>query len=599
MSAVGDSIVDAMHEIFPLPVLPDFIPDRIEQTGAVPLYVVQRHAAKLNRALRSRESLAALNGLAGARAGAALAPVAPRRAERLNPAQESIVRRVQQRVALHGPRPQQLDEPGAFKELLKTHSIYDGEEGSLREPFDASRLRVLAAEALPYDVMDVAPEHVKRVIRNAPIHIERSTEDIENPLVVTPYWDPSVDPKKKESCDRLIELIQALVKVGLVAARIRRRADIGLFFLRKKDCRLRMVLDARQANEYHRPPPHTSLASVNSLTALDFGDDFRPEHISADDQFYSGSVDLRDGFYQFMNKDLASWFTINLPGPTAAEMGVTTLYDETTGMDRDADPDEFVWACFQGMPMGWTWALWVCHETVSDVMEVAARPRDTVLLDRHVAASLHGDRAVHAPYVDNATVIARNPDVVNDGLKRITGDELDKRGLRWHEHNPADPKLVVLGMVIEGQNWRIMLQPKRAWRMYLGLKFIDRLQVLRGWQMRRIVGHLVSYFGVIRPALACFRACYDFYTLDFEALRKIPKLVKTELAVARGLVFFAAADLAPRVAPFALMSDSSAKGYAVHATNVTTNEIKPLIAAPERARFAAHGDFLDPTTSPS
>ena len=217
---MGNSIADAVHEIFLLPVLRDFIPDRVEQTGAVPRCVVQRHAAKLNRALRSRESLAALNGLAGARAGAALAalaPVALHRAERLNPAQESIVRRVQQRVALHGPRPQQLDELGALKELLKTHSIYDGEEGSLREPFDASRLRVLAAETLPNDVMDVAPEHVKRVIHNAPIHIERSTEDIENsPHGVTPYWDPPVDPKKKESRGRLIELIQALVKVGLV-----------------------------------------------------------------------------------------------------------------------------------------------------------------------------------------------------------------------------------------------------------------------------------------------------------------------------------------------------------------------------------------------
>ena len=92
-------------------------------------------------------------------------------------------------------------------------------------------------------------------------------------------------------------------------------------------------------------------------------------------------------------------------------------------------------------------------------------------------------------------------------------------------------------MVIDGKNWCIQRQPLRAWRMHLGLKFIDRLQVLRGWQMRRIVGHLVSYFGVIRPALACFRASYDFYALDLEALRKIPKAVKTELAVARGLVF--------------------------------------------------------------
>ena len=94
-----------------------------------------------------------------------------------------------------------------------------------------------------------------------------------------------------------------------------------------------MVLDARQANEYHRAPPHTSLASVKAPTALDFGGDYRPEHITPDLEFFSGSVDLRDGFYQFMNKGLASWFTINLPGLTAAEMGVTTVYSTTSSRD--------------------------------------------------------------------------------------------------------------------------------------------------------------------------------------------------------------------------------------------------------------------------
>ena len=122
-----------------------------------------------------------------------------------------------------------------------------------------------------------------------------------------------------------------------------------------------------------------------------------PEHVTPDLELNSGSVDLRDGFYQFMSKDLASWFTINLPGLTAAEMGVTTVYDELTGRERAVDPDEFVWAAFQGMPMGWTWALWVCHETLTDVIEVAARPLDTVSLDRHRAAAMHDGRAVHAP----------------------------------------------------------------------------------------------------------------------------------------------------------------------------------------------------------
>ena len=183
--------------------------------------------------------------------------------------------------------------------------------------------------------------------------------------------------------------------------------------------------------------------------------------------------------------------------------------------------------------------------------------------------------------------------MVNDRLSRITG-ELDRRGFRRHEHNAATAQLVVLGVMIDGKNWRISHQPKRAWRMYLGLKFINWLHVLRGWQMKRIVGHLVSYLGVIRPALACSRACYDFHVKDLEAPRKIPDAVRSELAVARGLVFLAVADLAPNIAPFALISDSSAKGYAVHTTSITADEIKPLIAAPERSRFTTREDAPPP-----
>ena len=46
------------------------------------------------------------------------------------------------------------------------------------------------------------------------------------------------------------------------------------------------------------------------------------------------------------------------------------------------------------------------------------------------------------------------------------------------------------------------------------------------------------------------------------------------------------------------MSDSSSKGYAVHATSISADEIKPLIAAPERARFATREDAPPPDDAP-
>ena len=85
------------------------------------------------------------------------------------------------------------------------------------------------------------------------------------------------------------------------------------------------------------------------------------------------SIDLTDGFYHFRNRNLASWFTFPLENLTAQELGVDMIYDEQECRDVPVAPDTYVWAAFEAMPMGWAWALWMCRETLTDVMLTASR----------------------------------------------------------------------------------------------------------------------------------------------------------------------------------------------------------------------------------
>eukprot|EP00959_Pyramimonas_sp_CCMP1952_P113344 2369079-Pyramimonas_sp.AAC.1 len=90
--------------------------------------------------------------------------------------------------------------------------------------------------------------------------------------------------------------------------------------------------------------------------------------------------------------------------------------------------------------MGWSWALWICHEVLVDAMVEAGLPSDGWCLDKARAPTLVGQAVVRAPYVDNGNLVSLSAPALNDRLDKLTA-ELDRRGLRWHELERAQPGL--------------------------------------------------------------------------------------------------------------------------------------------------------------
>ena len=257
----------ALHDPFPLVSTPDFFkgkPNR--ECGTVPRYLAQRWQRQDRRDDLAIESLAALNGFAAARTGE---PLRPGAACRANASQVSALRGVRRRVRDAGECPPDLRAREAHQELLKNFDIYSEESRSTIESYEFERFKVLKGGVRLRDTPTFAPEHVCAVLREPGRFIERHSDELEGEPHVEPYWDPLLDPSRRSNRPRLLRLLRRLAELGMVVATSRKKATVGLFFVKKKkNNMLRMIVDGRQPNQYHRLLPHVSMASVEALGAL-------------------------------------------------------------------------------------------------------------------------------------------------------------------------------------------------------------------------------------------------------------------------------------------------------------------------------------------
>ena len=114
-----------------------------------------------------------------------------------------------------------------------------------------------------------------------------------------------------------------------------------------------------------------------------------PSSDAVDPGLYGFSVDLTDRFYQFKREKMACYFGLGFVcrAEEAFDLVGTAcdrVYDDDAGSYAHVEPDEVVECCFLGMAMGWSWALFFCHEAISDAMRTALR-------DAHLPPILVGD----------------------------------------------------------------------------------------------------------------------------------------------------------------------------------------------------------------
>lgn len=113
------------------------------------------------------------------------------------------------------------------------------------------------------------------------------------------------------------------------------------------------------------------------------------ERVEIGEQVWGASVDLKDGFHQFLNYRLAEWFLFDVEGVKASELNLREVIGGHEELEA-VGADEFIWRAYGGMAMGWSWALWICHETVTAIMGDVGADDDVCVLDKHPVPALPG-----------------------------------------------------------------------------------------------------------------------------------------------------------------------------------------------------------------
>lgn len=146
--------------------------------------------------------------------------------------------------------------------------------------------------------------------------------------------------------------------------------------------------------------------SPETLEANGFGEPFS---VPAKPCFEAG--DVSDCFYNFQIHQLSSWFAFDdrfsVQHLWDNGFNFDKLFDDVSQRDEPVCGSDMVYPCFGGLPMGWSWALFLANESIVH-QTTASRDvnTDDVIRDRSRAPDVLPDRPAVGVYVDNIHVFA-------------------------------------------------------------------------------------------------------------------------------------------------------------------------------------------------
>ena len=450
------------------------------------------------------------------------------------------------------------------------------------------------------DAANLCPPHVSELLKFHKQFIEKSQEEIqqdaESQEKITPYWDPRL----KQNRGARIELYQALYRSGLLCFRRRRKSIIAFFAVKKKDGMQRLILDCRVTNSHHRRPPTTRLSTASCFAGLDF------THETMDQRGFGAVMgdpvgnegDVGDCFYNFGIPALASWFATK-DDFTVEElhqlgMSVDAIYDDDKCCYDNVRAGERLIPCFQGVPMGWSWALHIANEIVSYQVRLSCEKGSAVeLRDKQPPPELSPGMVLTGTYVDNVQVLGGNSADVDRHMGSIVA-WFEKLGIPFTTSGTeALSEFETLGMVFDMKRRRIRHRAKRAWRLYYATKALTKRGRINGETLRVWLGHVVNHFQLLRPAMACLHSCYRFVQAALGRRMLVWNSVRTEMRLVTGLIFLGGIDWASEFSTEVYLGDSSTYGYALMSTIANREDVREAMRHEERWRFIEAEDEVN------
>ena len=490
------------RELFPLP----------------SVHVESLEAGKLSRKVRQRigrrrhlqeevqSTVNVLNMMHGGTGG----PMSPK--GDISSGQQKVLEFIEQSVAALGSPPQ-LSGPEALEELRVSVGYGETPASCPLGSFDPASVSLPSGEIRPVALEKLWGEGGQQVVKEFSSQM-LGPDEVHSKLRVSGdvriYNDPKLNGPKEYGA-----FISRLHSLGLAEFCLEpQEEEVGLFFVKKKQNCLRLIMDCRRANLHFAEPSTVELATGDALGKLEVG---------RDDTLYLASADLANAFY-----------TLELPAEWRRFFGFRRVRAVHLGVvevnGQAVAPDTWVYPRTLVVPMGWAWALWWCqsvNERICERSGLAAchRVRD--------GFPIPGGSFWHLQYVDNLHVLGTDKTEVEKKFwDAVRG--LREAGLTVHEIEFSESTVTMLGWQIEEKG---VLRPtyKRIWRIRIAIRELLSRGRMTGQQLERLIGHMTFVSLCRREALAVLGEVYTFIRRHYLECVPIWKTVRKELMKFDGL----------------------------------------------------------------
>ena len=390
----------------------------------------------------------------------------------------SVLSGIKEAVAQMGKPPPDMTPEGAYKKLLGGSSSYTDVRADLAT-FDLEQVswpEVGGEHCQVVDLLPTADSIRLRDWRDSMLREPSESLELQHELGLSrPYCDPAL-LQSPLVYGRFLQEMHARGLVDFVPA-TSAEASLGIFFVKKKDGKQRIIFDTRVINCSFVSPESISLPTAGSLGGVE---------VDADETLYVATCDVSTAFYRMLvPPSLREQFT--LPPIESRYLG-----------GAGGDLRGLLMPRLTVLPMGWSWSLRFCQLIVESFVTAEVGMENTIK-DGEPFIRVKAGAAAGAAYVDNVLVFATDKRKADKCLHRIA-ESLTSAGLLVHEVNMASDRASFLGLELAGN--RLRVSAERAWRVRLALEFALKKRFISPAAMEVIVGHVVWLFMCRREMLS-------------------------------------------------------------------------------------------------
>ena len=283
---------------------------------------------------------------------------------------------------------------------------------------------------------------------------------------------------------------------------------------------------------------------------------------------------MKDAFYHLsLPQCLRDYFC--LPSIRAKDVGISSLDGRRLKGDERLTPRLAV------VPMGWSWALYMCQTIHESLALESGLTEEFRIRDRKPPPD---STCCHTQYVDNMIVMGTNDKAVRDAYCRAV-TTLKEAGLQVHEEE-VDFGATLLGWEITNGG---LFRParRRAWKV----RFAVREMLSRGrsssHQLEKLIGHCSFLCLGRRECFSVFGAVYKFIRHHYNQSKEFPlwREVREELMIFDGLIPLIQKDLTSPWSSAVHAVDASEGGMGATVAEIPISEVQSVGRSCERWRF--------------